>query len=253
MFDSKVEMQPPVLQIVKKHTTIPIILHIYDFSDTDLFWGANTVLRSVGTGVFHVAVEVLGVEYSYGYSPSGTGIFSGKPASCDEHSYRESACMGDALVCGAEAVAIISSMTHEWRGEDYDILRKNCGHFANDLCQRLGVGSLPQWITSMATASSSFLDGMAAIPQNAQLAVGFVAEKVGETDTQYMGGFMGKTIDVASTPAEVFVGSLESLDNQLALVKTVSSFPKKAQSIGSGLAAVLFCMWNAPTACSSHT
>merc|ERR1712194_720802 len=41
-------------------------------------------------------------------------------------------------------------MLEEYPGHDYDLLRRNCTHFADDFCQRLGVGGIPGWIHRLA-------------------------------------------------------------------------------------------------------
>jgi len=46
--------------------------------------------------------------------------------------------------------ALIKKLMREWPGARYDILQRNCCHFSNELCKRLGVGSLPDWVTSLA-------------------------------------------------------------------------------------------------------
>ena len=35
-------------------------------------------------------------------------------------------------------------------GGDYDLLRRNCCHFADDFARRLGVGGIPSWIMRLA-------------------------------------------------------------------------------------------------------
>jgi hypothetical protein len=42
---------------------------------------------------------------------------------------------------------LIETMAMDWSGQAYDIIWKNCCHFSDEFCQRLGVGSLPPWIT----------------------------------------------------------------------------------------------------------
>ena len=49
-----------------------VVLHIYDVGTDSRLSSLNRVLRPVGTGAFHAAVEVLGKEWSYGYG----GAFS---------------------------------------------------------------------------------------------------------------------------------------------------------------------------------
>merc|ERR1712224_594494 len=41
-------------------------------------------------------------------------------------------------------------MGMQWMSEDYDILRRNCCHFSAALCEELGVGPVPSWVTNLA-------------------------------------------------------------------------------------------------------
>merc|ERR1712226_984265 len=61
-------------------------------------------------------------------------------------------------------MGIISCMVEEYPGDDYDLLRRNCCHFADDFCQRLGVGSIPGWIYRLARVGA----GVATMLERAQ-------------------------------------------------------------------------------------
>jgi len=45
---------------------------------------------------------------------------------------------------------VISALIEDYPGHDYHILRRNCCHFADDFCRRLGVGGIPSWIHRLA-------------------------------------------------------------------------------------------------------
>merc|ERR1712187_941791 len=45
-------------------------------------------------------------------------------------------------------------MEQVWVGSRYDIVRMNCLLFANELCEKLGVGSLPRWVMRLASGGS---------------------------------------------------------------------------------------------------
>ena len=55
--------------------TYPVLLHVYDLTASDLL-GTNSLLRELGTGLFHTTLEVHGLEWSFGHCEHGTGIFS---------------------------------------------------------------------------------------------------------------------------------------------------------------------------------
>lgn len=129
-----------------KPTSSKITLHVYDFLEQ----GLNGMLRQVGTGGFHCGVEVYGKEWSFRRTLLGTGIYWYPPKSCTAHKYRESVPMGKANVTEEQFLQLIHKLKKEWPGSGYDILRRNCCVFSNELCQKLGVGTIPDWITNLA-------------------------------------------------------------------------------------------------------
>ncbi|VEV57659.1 PPPDE peptidase, putative [Plasmodium vinckei vinckei] len=70
-----------------------VYLNIYDLDPVSKV--VNSVVKSIGTGVFHAGVEVYGFEYSFGYIPGGeTGVMKTQPRYHPHHVYRESIPMG---------------------------------------------------------------------------------------------------------------------------------------------------------------
>lgn len=135
----------------KKATNTPVVLHIYDLGKQ--FAGVNMVCKAIGTGAFHAGVEVYQTEWSYGGScngPTGTGIFCCPPKGCEAHSYREAIEMGNTSMSKQDVNKLINKLKLEWKGQQYDLLRHNCCHFADALCLSLGVGPVPGWVTSLA-------------------------------------------------------------------------------------------------------
>jgi hypothetical protein len=49
-----------------------------------------------------------------------------------------------------DIVPMLVGMVDLWPGKDYDILRRNCCHFADALCLRLCVGRIPPWVQRLA-------------------------------------------------------------------------------------------------------
>merc|ERR1712187_894719 len=84
---------------------------------------------------------------------------------------------------------IIACMVEEYPGEDYDLLRRNCCHFAEDFCKRLGVGPIPAWIHRLARIGA----GVATMLEGAHS----VATKVSEAQ---------RTISETWTAAECQLG-----------------------------------------------
>ncbi|CAK9079713.1 DeSI-like protein At4g17486 [Durusdinium trenchii] len=135
----------------KKPKPARVTLHIYDLGKQ--FAGVNMVCKAIGTGAFHAGVEVYDTEWSFGGGSNGkthTGIFHCPPRGCDAHSYREPVDMGTTTMTKQDVKLLIEKLKPEWKGDDYDLLRRNCCHFSDALCISLGVGPLPGWVTSLA-------------------------------------------------------------------------------------------------------
>merc|ERR1719188_1538571 len=60
----------------------------------------------------------------------------------------------------AELRKLIKVLEKEWPAHHYDIVSKNCCHFSNELCQRLRVGQIPEWVNRLATAGIIVEHGM---------------------------------------------------------------------------------------------
>jgi len=130
----------------QRPTSSKVTLHVYDFLEQ----GLNGMLRQVGTGGFHCGVEVYGKEWSFRRTLLGTGIYWIPPKSCTAHKYRESVSMGKVNMSEDKFLQLVHRLKKEWPGSGYDILRRNCCVFSNELCQKLGVGPVPDWITNLA-------------------------------------------------------------------------------------------------------
>mmetsp|Transcript_115145 Transcript_115145/g.203236 ORF Transcript_115145/g.203236 Transcript_115145/m.203236 type:complete len:269 (+) Transcript_115145:46-852(+) len=164
---------------------IPVNLHIYDVTTETTVRAVNGVFRAVGTGAFHAAVEVLGVEYSFGYCEEGTGVFECPPKGCEEHNYRESMEMKATTLTPDQIAAVIARMSAEWQGEAYDLLRRNCCTFSNALCVELGCGEIPKWVTNLAGAGATLQDTAVATKETVTAAAVIAAAKAGEVDEKY--------------------------------------------------------------------
>jgi hypothetical protein len=127
-----------------------VVLHVYHLTTSRLVKGANAVLRKMGTGFFHVGIEVHGWEWSFGWNQGGSGIYSCPPGSCCQHSYRGPVVLGKTRLTSHRVAAMLSDMSKEWLGLEYSVLGRNCCSFSEEFCQRLGVGQLPLWVRSLA-------------------------------------------------------------------------------------------------------
>jgi len=141
---------------------VPVYLHIYDVSRNENIQQLNRFLAHEYSplklgGVFHAGVEVHGLEWSFNYSPSKTrpGISCMAPRKHPHHHYRETVDCGCMSIPFVEINRIISQMLEDYPGRDYDILRRNCCHFADDCLQRLGLGGVPGWVHRLARVGAN--------------------------------------------------------------------------------------------------
>lgn len=156
----------------------PVWLHIYDVKES-VQWVNNLILPA-GAGAFHAAVEVFGLEWSFGYSPEEkTGVYSCHPRSNKQHKYRESVAMGGTPLAPELVSEILGQLAREWPGRSYDLLVRNCCHFSDALCRRLGVGPAPAWMTALASAGASLVDSVDQMVAGAK-AVGGIAAAIDE-------------------------------------------------------------------------
>jgi len=139
---------------------IEISLNIYDVTHDNVLhhineFFANSMSPLKLGGVFHVGIQIMDGEWAYGWARSGTGVTCGKPRSEQQHRFRETVSLARTKLSLTEVDNILRSLIGEYRGRDYNMTEKNCCHFAEDLCQRLGVGSLPAWVHRLGRAYDS--------------------------------------------------------------------------------------------------
>ncbi len=172
------------LALERKEGTSRIKLHVYDLvaDDTQLdLWGChfplgqvfnafNSSLHSIGTGAYHVGLEINGIEYAYGANSTKgmTGIFTCMPKCSPGYQFRTTIDFGNRVVKKkfgsgrkgegevVDGQEIVRGMATAYLGTDYDLLRKNCCTFAHDVCIRLGIheDEIPSWFHNLAAAGA---------------------------------------------------------------------------------------------------
>jgi len=66
------------------------------------------------------------------------------------YTYRESIVLGKTNFPCLKVNQILRELSREWPGSSYDLLAKNCNHFCDEFCERLGVPKLPgKYLTKM--------------------------------------------------------------------------------------------------------
>lgn len=119
---------------------------------------ANGLLKVMGSGAFHAAIQIYDMEWSFGAIDEGTGIFGCGPKACDMHDYKETVELGTVTHSREYVDRLLDELEGAWLGEDYDLLRKNCTHFSNEFAMRLGVGQIPGWTMNLATIGATLED-----------------------------------------------------------------------------------------------
>jgi len=118
-----------------------VILNIYDLST------ANDCLYSIGMGLHHSGVEILGKEYSFA---SGGGIFDSSPKEAPGAQFREAIELGAFDGGSSELQSAISDLRDEFGPDRYNLIRRNCNHFANALVWRLLGRTIPGHVNRLA-------------------------------------------------------------------------------------------------------
>lgn len=144
-----------------------MVLHVYDVTNSGSEKANNTILQinrifkdRIGIGgIFHSAVQVYGnEEWSFGFCEFGSGVFSCPPCKNPLYTYRESIILGETNCTSAEVNQILRELRREWPGTSYDLLSKNCNHFCNVFCGRIGVSELPAWVNRFAHAGDAAME-----------------------------------------------------------------------------------------------
>jgi hypothetical protein len=133
--------------------------NIYDLDSASSYM--NPLLRSLGTGIFHVGIEVYGQEYSYGSNgtaeSTSTGITCCKPRGCSAHMYRETIELGETSLSEDDVQRLLLRLSEQWLQKDYDMLCRNCCNFSEDFARELGVHEVPLWTGRLARIGSSIM------------------------------------------------------------------------------------------------
>lgn len=152
---------------------IPVFLHIYDCSLEDNVHKLNQVLAHKRSplklgGIFHAGIEVGGLEWSFGstQNDSVAGIHCVLPQKNKQHRYRQTLQLEPTLLTHEDIAKIISELLDEYPGNSYDLLRKNCCHFANDFAKRIGAGCVPSWVRRLARVGAVVDDVLKRVGRN---------------------------------------------------------------------------------------
>lgn len=128
-------------------------LNVYDIH-RNISGLSDLLHRQMGLGIFHVGVEVYGMEYMFGKTRGNVarggngGVVYHLPRRHDQHHFKESIWLGRTTLAVNEVKQLIQDMASDWLCYDYDLATRNCVHFANELTELLGVGQVPPCLFS---------------------------------------------------------------------------------------------------------
>ncbi|KAL5142315.1 DeSI-like protein [Glycine soja] len=151
----------------RKGKMTDVVLHIYDVTNSGSEKTNSTIVQinkifkdGIGLGgIFHSAVQVFGDdEWSFGFCEQGTGVFSCPSGKNPMYTYRESIVLGKTNFSIFKLNQILRELSREWPGSSYDLLSKNCNHFCDEFCERLGVPKLPGWVNRFANAGDTAME-----------------------------------------------------------------------------------------------
>lgn len=130
--------------IGRRKPAVTIYVNLYDLSPAN-----ELILHTIGLGLYHSGVEVLGSEYTFAAS---AGIFSHTPRDAGPQAkFRSQLTIGTFEGGPAEVQAAIRTLANARFGpNDYNILQNNCNTFANALCYKLCGIALPAYVNRAA-------------------------------------------------------------------------------------------------------
>lgn len=145
-----------------------VLINVYEVAG---FGRVNRLMASqevpIG-GAMHAGVEVYGHEWSYGGGHGrGSGVICEPPRQNKQHRFRETVVMPPTDLTHAQVAEVVGELLDLWPAEQYHWLRRNCLTFANELCERLGVGRMPAWIDRFARGAGAVDRGVSMVAESA--------------------------------------------------------------------------------------
>lgn len=103
-----------------------------------------TALIPFGLGFFHSGVQIEGKEYTFA---AESGIFNHPPRSVPSSAkFRDSIFMGMFNGTRSQIDTYIDELKQDFKGNNYNVMTKNCNCFANALILKLINREIPGWV-----------------------------------------------------------------------------------------------------------
>ncbi|GKY99992.1 hypothetical protein MPSEU_000952700 [Mayamaea pseudoterrestris] len=124
---------------IRTRVATKVWLHVYDLSQ------ANDYLWHAGFGIHHSGIEVSGIEYTY-----GAGIYeSNTPTIVPNAKHRERIELGSFDGGSDRLKQAIDELRDTFGPDDYNVLKRNCNHFCNDLSWKLLQRKIPGYVNRL--------------------------------------------------------------------------------------------------------
>jgi hypothetical protein len=124
----------------------PVAVNVYDLHEF------NDYAYIFGVGIFHSGLEVHGREYAFGgHDHASSGIFETAPREAPPPAkFRSTEIVGYTDMTPAEVADVVAELDHEFHGNTYHLLERNCNVFVETLCVELTGASPPPWVNRLA-------------------------------------------------------------------------------------------------------
>lgn len=151
---------------------IEVLLNVYDVvppsdgtgasanSSTAAITRLNNLTRNLFGGVggiFHGAIVIDGIEYSFGFCESGSGVYHVSAGDNPMYTFRETVSLGTTPLDRYQIATILKRLRSEWPGLSYDLLSRNCCHFVDVFAEELQVKPVPAWLNRFAVSAATAL------------------------------------------------------------------------------------------------
>lgn len=139
--------------------TLPVRLNVYDLGHVSKWVLNSWASRVADVGVFHVGVEVLGVEFCFQAMEASrtckdddkTGLTWHYPRSHPRHVFRESISLGVSRMQAGELQGLLKQLEMQWPARCYNPISRNCVDFAEQLVEGLHTTEpFPAWVHGLA-------------------------------------------------------------------------------------------------------
>ncbi|GAX75112.1 hypothetical protein CEUSTIGMA_g2556.t1 [Chlamydomonas eustigma] len=141
-----------------------VTLNVYDVTNMEsdqsnqLVVKINNVTHQLGIGgVFHGGLAVDGIEWSFGYCETGSGVYACTPTQNPMYKFRQAIDLGPTPMSKQELKTILIRLRGEWQGDTYELLTRNCCHFCEALALALECRAPPAWLNRLAHGADATL------------------------------------------------------------------------------------------------